>query len=395
MTSTDKAPHEIAAELEERLFRLYDRAGRPIVTWTSRGPNIVWTHDGLRVSRAVDREGDPALAAAIGSAELRLETFLRQYRSQLGAIPRWRPYYADHALAHDDGMPAVQDGFRYNVHLHAPGLSWRVPDIAYGARTLTEACARTLDHLRDNRSSTLAGGILVLDVTDRLDVSTPRLYLAETLPTLIDKLDTFAREHTTALALRLAVQHRQLNVPPAWKDPTAPTLTQAVAGHGMNPAGTSASMPVEYLAARWAAVEAVAETQRTTEPNRWKPHLDKASIDLNRVRAEVRRIDDIELATQAQHPEARYRDMLLRSFVTYYTDRPTSGEISQHAQIGIDRHPGSEVLMTETIAAESIRSLIGTAHPYPGGTGQAPFAEPESYTYFGEPEVSPVSGLEA
>ncbi len=396
MTSTNRSPQEIAAELEERLFRLYDRAGRPIVNWTSRGPNIVWTHEGPRWSRTVDREGDPALAAEINGVELRLERVLRQHRLQLVSIPRWQPYYADHAPEHDDGMPSAQDGFRYNVHLHAPGLSWRVPDIAYQARTLAEACTRTLDQLRDNRTSTLAGGILILDITDRLDISTPRLYLAETLLTLTTKLDTFAREHTTALALRLAhsvVRHRQFNVRPTWKDPVAPTMTPAATG--MDPAGASAWMPIECLAARWAAAEAVGKTQRTTEPNPWTPHIERAGIDVGQVRAEGRRIDDIELATQAQHPKVRYRDMLLRSFVTYYTDQPTRGQQTQHAQLGIDTHRQVGEPSAETVAAESIRNLIGNAHPRAGDVELAPFTASETYPHPGEPEISPVPGLEA
>ncbi|NNH72994.1 hypothetical protein HLB23_24560 [Nocardia uniformis] len=379
MTTPHQPAHDILNALKNSLFRLYDHANQP---------DIVWTEDGPAWGDTYHDADSLELAADIIAAEDKLTAALREHRDELGADPRWQPFYAelDESEATHTGSDgqSLDDQFRYRVEVSHPAT-------IFYSDTLADAYQWARDHLASDRIEVPPTGRVMLEIYAR-ESDSPMMGGYETPEQLDEKLRREAFEDATAQTLLLAqaeVQRRRTaargDAVDTWSRPT--DITQTTANQMDRIQALLQDRPIEALICQWAVTEA--PPTKDLSANEWSSQMQAAGLRPQVISFLAECMDRGEVMSSPQHPAVQQRDSAMRDLVVYYTDQRLAGDYRNASAPG-----PPDMSATRSTEAPTIQRLVDAAHPpVTAGQEQLGSAEPppvvESPSATAETEIEP------
>src|SRR6266567_4300697 len=200
MTNPNRSAHEIAAELEQSMFRLYDQDNQPDVEWTEDGPQWGITFHSAEASD---------LAPVITVAEMRLDAFLREHRPELGDMPHWQHHYAEidqldsgFEQQRADGAAPPGDRHPYMVGIHDLTDPVR-PGVKTCCFTRADAYLFALDHFGTPTWYEDATDPIIVTI-HRAEADIPLVSIVGQPVAVADHVRHYLREHAAVCALVLA-----------------------------------------------------------------------------------------------------------------------------------------------------------------------------------------------
>lgn len=297
MTTPERSAREVAAELEQEVFRLHELENRPDVEWTEDGPQWVGAFDGTE--SASQRRRTMA-------AELRLHTFLQQHQSELEHESHWRSHYAMLDGQHSAPTSAYR-GRRYVVTVSA-SFGRGQYEITVPGPTLDDAYAAMLDQLKQQVVWARSTPVAVNATTD--ENSTPTASFADALQGVIERLERRRFDRTAAAALVFARSRLSSELRTA----AQPDRVVAQWIQKTGPGSSHNDLAIEDLFARWAVTDVAVGFCTKPVINVWDEPMRESGFEPQYLRHVAAR-DLVGLASEPRSKEAIQQRNVLRSLI--------------------------------------------------------------------------------
>ncbi len=332
MTNPNSSAHDIAVELQQALFRLYDQDNQPDVEWTEDGPQ--W---GTTFHDAEDGNFEPKIEAG----EQQLDDYLREHRNELGSHPHWRSRYSaldatevapEQTSGTDRTAPISASGdYRYVVNMSGP-FGGGGYGIAVPGRTLEDAYAYSLEQLGQQEVWSALTPVTIEVSFDQNII--PPLGFTDSFERVIERLSGHLSERAAATALvlaRSALRPWQAAHPAAiGSDSRLAHWIQMTKPHfGME----TGDLEIDDLVAQWAVTEIAVNTSMKTMINEWDGPMRYAGFYPRLLRTIATR-DSVALATAPRHPYALQQFRAMQSLIAERSNELTAATAMPRSELG-------------------------------------------------------------